>query len=239
MVACVLHRRQFARGCGCGCGAPARGAGATTGSQALLYELGYREGANMVVDYLSAEGHPERLGPLAMELVRAKPDVLIAGFGTLAAQAAKAATTTIPVVFTTVGDPLGAGLLASLGRPAGNSPASPIRPGTFRVNGCNSIWIWFLAKPPALPCCSIPTHRSHDWAWRKQSPPPNPCVFVSRCSRRERPTRWRAVSRDAVNARAGGLLVLENRRARRAVPVAGNLRVQGFRAGGRTDVVQA
>jgi len=176
----------------------------------LLYELGYREGANMVVDYLSAEGHPERLGPLAMELVRAKPDVLIAGFGTLAAQAAKAATTTIPVVFTTVGDPLGAGLLASLGRPAGNSPASPIRPGTFRVNGCNSIWIWFLAKPPALPCCSIPTHRSHDWAWRKQSPPPNPCVFVSRCSRRERPTRWRAVSRDAVNARAGGLLVLED-----------------------------
>jgi len=85
-----------------------------------LHELGYREGANMVVDYRSAEGNPERLSRLAMELVRAKPDVLIAGFGTLAAQAAKAATTTIPVVFTTVGDPLGAGLVASLGRPGGN-----------------------------------------------------------------------------------------------------------------------
>jgi len=95
----------------------------TTLMQALLerlHELGYRQGANMVVDYLSAEGQPDRLGPLAMELVRAKPDVLIAGFGTLAAQAAKAATTTIPVVFTTVGDPLGAGLVASLGRPGGN-----------------------------------------------------------------------------------------------------------------------
>jgi putative tryptophan/tyrosine transport system substrate-binding protein len=85
-----------------------------------LHELGYHERTNMAFEYRSAEGHPERLGPLAMELVQAKPSVLIAGFGTLAAQAAKAATTTIPVVFTTVGDPLGAGLIASLARPGGN-----------------------------------------------------------------------------------------------------------------------
>ena len=74
----------------------------------------------MIFEYRSAEGRPERLGPLAMELVQAKPDVMVAGFGTLAAKAAKAATTTIPVVFTTVGDPLGAGLIASLSRPGGN-----------------------------------------------------------------------------------------------------------------------
>jgi putative tryptophan/tyrosine transport system substrate-binding protein len=85
-----------------------------------LHELGYREGTNMTFKYRSAEGHPERLAPLAMELVQDKPDVLVAGFGTLAAQAAKAATTTIPVVFTTVGDPLGAGIIASLARPGGN-----------------------------------------------------------------------------------------------------------------------
>jgi putative ABC transport system substrate-binding protein len=85
-----------------------------------LHELGYSEGANMIFEYRSAEGRPERLGPLAMELVQAKPDVLVAGFGTLAAKAAKAATTTIPVVFTTVGDPSGAGIIASLSRPGGN-----------------------------------------------------------------------------------------------------------------------
>src|ERR671931_61053 len=63
-----------------------------------LYELGYSEGKNMAFEYSSAEGRPARLLPLATELVRASPDVLIAGFGTLAAQAAKAATTTIPIV---------------------------------------------------------------------------------------------------------------------------------------------
>jgi putative tryptophan/tyrosine transport system substrate-binding protein len=85
-----------------------------------LHELGYGQGTNMTFKYRSAEGHPERLAPLAMELVQDRPDVLVAGFGTLAAQAAKAATTTIPVVFTTVGDPLGAGIIASLARPGGN-----------------------------------------------------------------------------------------------------------------------
>jgi putative ABC transport system substrate-binding protein len=85
-----------------------------------LHELGYGEGKNMAFEYRSAEGRPERLPQLAMELVRGRPDVLIAGFGTLAAQAAKAVTTTIPIVFTTVGDPVGAGLVASLGRPGGN-----------------------------------------------------------------------------------------------------------------------
>jgi putative ABC transport system substrate-binding protein len=85
-----------------------------------LHELGYSEGTNMTFRYRSAEGHPERLAPLAMELVQDKPDVLIAGFGTLAAQAAKAATTTIPVVFVTVGDPIGAGIIASLARPGAN-----------------------------------------------------------------------------------------------------------------------
>jgi putative ABC transport system substrate-binding protein len=85
-----------------------------------LHELVYSEGANMSFVYRSAEGDPKRLALLASELVQENPDVLIAGFGTLAAEAAKAATKTIPVVFTTVGDPLGADIVASLSRPGGN-----------------------------------------------------------------------------------------------------------------------
>ena len=73
-----------------------------------LRELGYSEGKNLTLTYRSAEGRPERLPQLAAELVQARPDVLVTGFGTLAAKAAKGATSTIPVVFTMVGDPIGA-----------------------------------------------------------------------------------------------------------------------------------
>ena len=85
-----------------------------------LRELGYVEGQNISVEYRSAEAHSERLAQLAAELVESRPDVLIAGFGTVAAKAAKAVTATIPIVFTTVGDPVGVGLVASLARPGGN-----------------------------------------------------------------------------------------------------------------------
>jgi putative ABC transport system substrate-binding protein len=85
-----------------------------------LRELGYGAGKNMTLEYRSAEGRPERLAQLAAELMQANPDVLVAGFGTLAAKAAAAATKTVPIVFTTVGDPIGAGLVASLGKPGAN-----------------------------------------------------------------------------------------------------------------------
>ena len=85
-----------------------------------LRELGYVEGKNLSFEYRSADGDPARLAALADELVRAKPDVLVAGWGTLAPKALKSATTTIPIVFATVGDPIGAGLIQNLARPGGN-----------------------------------------------------------------------------------------------------------------------
>jgi putative ABC transport system substrate-binding protein len=85
-----------------------------------LQELGYREGVNMTFEYRSAEGRPERLKQLAADLVSANPDLLIAGFGALTVKAAMAATKTIPIVFTSVADPVGTGFIASLARPGAN-----------------------------------------------------------------------------------------------------------------------
>jgi putative ABC transport system substrate-binding protein len=85
-----------------------------------LNELGYGEGRNLTLVFRTADGQADRLPLLAREMVGLAPDVLVTGFGTLTVQAAKAATSTIPIVFTSVGDPVGAGLVASLSRPAAN-----------------------------------------------------------------------------------------------------------------------
>jgi putative tryptophan/tyrosine transport system substrate-binding protein len=85
-----------------------------------LGELGYSEGKNLSFSFRSAEGLPERLPQLAADLVRAKPDVIVTGFGTETARAAQAATTAIPIVFTSVGDPIGAGIVKSLSQPGAN-----------------------------------------------------------------------------------------------------------------------
>src|SRR4051812_47568857 len=85
-----------------------------------LRDLGYVEGKNLNFEHRSADGDPGRLAAMAEELIQAKPDVLVAGFGTLAPKALRTATATIPIVFVTVGDPIGAGLVQSLARPGGN-----------------------------------------------------------------------------------------------------------------------
>ncbi len=86
-----------------------------------LRDLGYVEGRNLVIEYRSAEGKPERLSSLAAELIALKVDVIVAAGGTSAALAARQATKTIPIVFPAVGDPVTSGLIASLARPGGNA----------------------------------------------------------------------------------------------------------------------
>jgi putative ABC transport system substrate-binding protein len=84
-----------------------------------LRELGYVEGKSIIIEWRSAEGQIDHLPALATDLVRLKVDVIVSS-GLGPTRAAKGATTTIPIVLTNEGDPVGTGIIASLARPGGN-----------------------------------------------------------------------------------------------------------------------
>jgi putative ABC transport system substrate-binding protein len=84
-----------------------------------LREHGYVEGQNVVIEYRYAEGQPGRLRELAIDLVRTRPDVIVALGGDVA-PFAKEATSTIPIVFASSADPVRGGLVATLAAPGGN-----------------------------------------------------------------------------------------------------------------------
>jgi putative ABC transport system substrate-binding protein len=101
---------------------PVSRVGGDSGSNVIRQELqkfGYIEGKNIVFENRSTEGHLDRLPTLAAELIGLNPDVLLA-YSTPAARALKKATSTIPIVFVSAGDPVAGGLVDDLARPGGN-----------------------------------------------------------------------------------------------------------------------
>jgi putative ABC transport system substrate-binding protein len=110
--------------------------------------LGYLEGQNIVLEDRWAVGNPERLPALAAELVRLPVDVIVTG-DTVSVQAAKHATTTIPIVAGGAGDLVGSGLVASLARPGGNiTGLTDISPKLGCRTSLSCISKWFGG------CCS-------------------------------------------------------------------------------------
>jgi putative ABC transport system substrate-binding protein len=128
-----------------------------------LRERGYIEGQNIAIEYRYLEGKFDRAPELLAELVRLKVDIIVVSGGTPVVRAAKNATKTIPIVMTSIGDPVGAGLVASLARPGGNVTGfSGLAPGlsTKRLeilkDAVPKLGRVGLLRPPGASGASIP-----------------------------------------------------------------------------------
>jgi putative tryptophan/tyrosine transport system substrate-binding protein len=127
-----------------------------------LGDVGLVEGENITIEWRSADGNYQRLPDLAAELVRLKMDLIVASGGPPVVRAVQRATATIPIVMTTIGDPVAAGLVASLARPGGNVTGRTIVTSElvgkrldFSEKSCRNYRAWpfsGIRRIPAVSC---------------------------------------------------------------------------------------
>jgi putative tryptophan/tyrosine transport system substrate-binding protein len=190
-----------------GSAAPAGAAAAfVTAFHQGLSETGYVEGQNVAIEYRWTEGQYNRLPALAADLVGRKVDVIATSGGTPVALAAKSATSTIPIVFAFVSDPVGSGLVASLARPGGN------------LTGFSNIAVELAPKRLELLCELVPQARVIALLVNPDNPTIEPLIRDSQAAARAKGVQLqilKASSEREIDAafativplRAGGLVV--------------------------------
>jgi putative ABC transport system substrate-binding protein len=170
-----------------------------------LRELGYVEGKNIFIEYRSAEGKLDRLPPLVDELVGLKVDVIVA-ISTAAAVAAKNATQTIPIVFTSGGDPVAVGLIDSLARPGGN--LTGINAMTVELAGKRlELLKDTVAKLSRIAVLWNPRSVASAEEWRYSLLPARELSLQLHSMEVNSADQYESVFKDAIKARSGALVV--------------------------------